>query len=473
MTSNGNEIKFGTDGWRGLLARDFTFENVRRVAQATADYIKMKGAKPGESRNKPVIIGYDRRFLSDRFALTVAEVLRASKIDAVLMDEPMPTPAVSLMTLKKFSLGVMITASHNSHLYNGLKIKTEGRAAPEHITAELETLATKAKPLQAREIQIPSISFRKTYLGYLRSRINVKAMLSRLARPVVIDCMHGCASALAGELLPSKKVIVIRTARDPMFGGINPEPVEKNLEALAKAVKKEKAAAGIALDGDADRVGLVDDAGHYMTPCQVFPILLEHLKGKGALKGKIVQAVSLGYLSQRIAAAAGLEFEEVPVGFKFIAEKMLAGNVAAGAEESGGYSWKGNLPERDGLLTALLVMEMLTSTSKSLSQLYAAVAEKYGRSFFTRKDFALAKPVADKTVFAEKLRKKIPKNIQGRPVHKALTMDGLKIILDNGHWLLMRPSGTEPLLRTYAETDSPVKTKELLELAAKMTAQYF
>lgn len=473
MTANGNEIKFGTDGWRGVIARDFTFENVRKVAQAVADYIHHRSVKAGESGNDSVVIGYDRRFLSEKFALAAAETLKAGKIDVTLIDEVLPTPAVSLLTQKKFFLGMMITASHNPHNYNGVKIKLNGRAAPQNVTAEIESHLARAKPPAAGAASVPRKSFKETYLSYIKSRIPPKQISSRIGRPVIMDCMHGCASGLIGDILPSKKVFPIRDSNDPMFGGINPEPIEKYLAGLIRSVKEKKAAAGIAFDGDADRVGVVDDTGSYMTPCQVFPLLLEYLHEKGKLKGRIVQAVSMGYLSARLAKANNLPFEEVPVGFKFIAEKMLSEDVAMGAEESGGYSWKGNLPERDGILTALLILEMLTSSKKTLSQLYKAVEDKYGKSHFLRRDVRLSRPIPDKNAFAEKLRKKLPKTVLGRSVAEAKTIDGLKVILDNGHWLLMRPSGTEPVLRSYAETDSAQKTREFLELAQKWTSQYF
>ena len=477
-----NEIKFGTDGWRGIIARDFTFDNVRKTAQAIADYVISKNPKSkkagGEALSSfraggsSVIVGYDRRFLSEKFALAVAQTLKANKIEVVLSDEVLPSPAVSLLTHKKFSLGVVITASHNHHSYNGIKIKFGGRVAPETVTAGIESHLGKTSVTNGNNLAIPRKSFKETYFKYIKSRLQTRQILSRLNRRVVLDCMYGCASGLIEEILHSKQIISIHTRHDPMFGGIQPEPVEKYLGELTKTVKQEKAVAGIALDGDADRIGMVDEAGRYMTPCQIFPMLLDYLLERGRLKGKIVQAVSLGYLAPRLAKANKLEFEEVPVGFKFIAEKMLSENVAMGAEESGGYAWKGNLPERDGLMTTLLILEMLTRTKKTPSQLYKTVEKKYGKSYFVRQDFKLAKPIADKSVFAERLRKKLPKTVLGRGIAEAKVIDGLKVILDNDHWLLIRPSGTEPLLRTYAETDSPSRTREFLGLARKWAGHY-
>ena len=210
-----NEIKFGTDGWRGLIARDFTFSNVRKTAQAIADYVRPQ-------KKASVIVGYDRRFLSDKFALAMAETLKANKIEVVLAKEPLPTPAISLLTWKKFSLGVMITASHNPHSYNGIKIKSNGRVAPETMTAEIESNLGKSRPAAGGDPAVPCKSFKETYFNYIKSRMQVRQILSRLNRRIVLDCMYGCASGLIEALLPSKRIIPIRTRHDPMFGGIQP-----------------------------------------------------------------------------------------------------------------------------------------------------------------------------------------------------------------------------------------------------------
>jgi phosphomannomutase len=226
----------------------------------------------------------------------------------------------------------------------------------------------------------------------------------------------------------------------------------------------------LALDGDAYRLGVVDDQGRYYTPCQVFPMIIEYLIQKKGIKGKIVQSVSMGYLSGRIAKAFGLPFEEVPVGFKHVAEQLATGAATIGGEESGGYAWKGALPERDGLVTALLLLEMCAAQNKTPSQLWKAIETKYGKSHFRRVDFKLHRAVPDKAVFATKLAKKLPKKIAGSEIKQLVHIDGLKIILADDHWLLMRPSGTEPLMRVYAESDSDKRTGELLDLAKKWVA---
>lgn len=469
MSSHSNQISFGTDGFRGIVARDFTYDAVRKIAQGLADYIAYKNMRVAE---KPaVVIGFDRRFMSDRFAAAAADVLTANGVACTVSDSPLPTPAVSFLTMSKFGLGMVITASHNKYFYNGLKIKQNGRSAPPSVTAELENYISKAVPMRVSGVQAPRKSFKKNYVDYLLSKVNIAQALGKLPGPVIVDCMHGTGAEAAPEIFKSKNVICIRTSSDPLFGGMAPEPVEKNLAELSETVRKKKAIMGIALDGDADRFALVNEKGVYMTPCQIAPMLLDYLLKRGSVKGKVAQSVSMGYLTRRIAKAANLQFEETPVGFKYIAEKMISEDVAFGAEESGGYAWKGTIPERDGLLTSLMFMEMAAKTGRSVSALYGDIETKYGRSFFVRRDVGLEKAIPNKHSFAVKLKKKLPKTILGRKVLDTNTIDGLKIILEDDCWLLMRPSGTEPLLRTYAETESQENTKKFLEFAAKLMEQ--
>lgn len=458
-----NHISFGTDGFRGVIARDFTFDVVRKTAQGMADYIAYKYMR---TEKPSVAVGYDRRFMSDLFAKTMAEVLAANGLEVTLSSTPLATPAVSLLTTKGFGLGVIITASHNKHNYNGIKVKQNGRSAPPSVTAEIENYIVKAVPMKPTGEPLKMKDFRPAYVEYLNSKVPAAKLLAKLPGPVVMDFMHGVGAEIAG-LFDSKNIVALRARHDPLFGGMAPEPVEKNLAELMAEVKKRKALFGVALDGDADRFALVSDKGQYMTPCQTAPLLLEYLLSKGQFKGKIVQAVSMGYLTKRIARAANIAFDEVPVGFKYIAEKMLSEDVTFGVEESGGYAWKGNLPERDGALTALFVMELVAKTGKSVSALYAEIEKKYGKSFFTRRDFNLEKAIPNKHSFAVKIKKKLPKLLLGHKIIETNTIDGLKIVLDNDWWVLMRPSGTEPLLRTYAETDNQENTKKLLDLAFK------
>ncbi|MBI4375810.1 MAG: phosphoglucomutase/phosphomannomutase family protein [Elusimicrobia bacterium] len=460
------EIKFGTDGWRGVMARDFTFENVRRVAQAIADYVKdEKSPKKKPFGAAPIVIGYDRRFQSDAFAREIAKVLQGNRLNPVVLSEPLPTPAISFLTRKLKALGIMVTASHNPPTYNGIKIKWDGRAVLEGITSGVEGWLDKSVPTRSNEFK--EKSYRDVYLQYLASRFNLSAIKSKLKRTVVVDYLYGAAAGLLEELVPSKHILPIHDRHDPLFGGLHPEPIEPYLKELMERVKSEKALIGIALDGDADRVGIVDETGRYFTPCQVFPIIINYLLEHKKIKGKIVQSVSMGYLSARIAKAHDIPFEEVPVGFKHVADQLASETAVIGGEESGGYAWKGGLPERDGLVTALLFLEMCTTLGKTPSQLWKAVESKHGKSVFKRVDFRLHKAFGDKVSFAAKITKKLPKKVLGTEIRETMAFDGLKVILTDDHWLLMRPSGTEPLLRVYAESDSEKRTDELIELAKK------
>ncbi|MCX5797138.1 MAG: phosphoglucomutase/phosphomannomutase family protein [Elusimicrobia bacterium] len=462
-------IRFGTDGWRGVMARDFTFENVRRVAQAIADHLHDEILKSANRKKTPwaapVVVGYDRRFQSEAFAREIVKVLEGNKLGAVFLAESLPTPAVSLLTQRSKGLGVVVTASHNPAAYNGIKIKFAGQTAPESLTGAIEACLDRTQPTRATEIKAKS--GREAYLQYLRAKANLPIIRARLKKPFVIDYLYGSAAGLLEEVLPSPRLIAMHCEHDPLFGGLPPEPVADNLKELCARVKAEKAVIGIALDGDADRVGVVDENGTYLTPCQVFPMIVDHLLSRKKLKGKIVQTVSLGCIAARIAKAHGLPFEELPVGFKHVAERLASGGAVIGGEESGGYGWQGGLAERDGLRSALLLLEMLAMSGRTTSQLWKEIESKYGASHFKRLDLRLHKPVLDKAAFAAKLIKKLPKKILGAEIQSLSQIDGLKIILAGDQWLLMRPSGTEPLMRVYAETDSAKRTAELLELAKK------
>ncbi|MCX5784012.1 MAG: phosphoglucomutase/phosphomannomutase family protein, partial [Elusimicrobia bacterium] len=289
-----------------------------------------------------------------------------------------------------------------------------------------------------------------------------------LKQKIVIDYMHGSGARILEDILKSKNIVSINANHDPMFGGIAPEPVLANLKELIERVKREKAAIGMAFDGDADRIAVIDEKGNYFTPCQLFPIILDYLISARKMSGKIVQSVSMGYLSKRIAKERGYEFEETPVGFKNIAEKMVLEDVLAGGEESGGYAWKGNIAERDCTATALLLMEIIAKTGKKPSELLADIEKRYGKSHFIRKDFALVKAAPEKAGFAERIKKKLPKKICKKSVAEAKTIDGLKVILEDDSWFLMRPSGTEPLIRIYAESSSERTTQDLLAFAEKL-----
>ncbi|HAX61163.1 MAG TPA: phosphoglucosamine mutase [Elusimicrobia bacterium] len=470
---NTRTIRFGTDGWRGIIAKDFTFKNVGIAAQAIADYIKSEsrkwevGSRKSEilhpipySLHPAVIVGYDNRFLSDKFALHVAKVISANEISAVVSSVAATSPSVSLYCKKNDCLGVMLTASHNPPVWNGLKIKLQyGGSVSEKIIKKISAYLYKNE-VKITNDEIKTADIISDYKKYLKSLVKLN---TASGLKIVIDSMHGSGAGIFEQLL-KKNVVAIHNNRAPLFSNINPEPIEKNLAELKKAVLKNRSAVGFAFDGDADRLGVIDDKGRYLSPHIVFPLILLYLLEGRKMKGKVVQAISLGYLSERIAGKFNIPFEEVPVGFKYICEKMLTENVLLGGEESGGYGWCGGLPERDGILNALLICEMLSKTKKKLSELVDDLQKRFGKSYYKRIDIKLKQPV-DKVDFTNHVKNFISKK---KGIKEVRTYDGIKIIFENDNWLLLRPSGTEPVLRTYSETDSIAKTNKLLDFAEKI-----
>ncbi|MBN1383346.1 MAG: phosphoglucomutase/phosphomannomutase family protein [Elusimicrobia bacterium] len=492
MGGNSININFGTDGWRGIIAKDFTFKNVRIVSHAIADYIKSGSRQQavGSSLHPTpytlypaVVVGYDNRFLSEKFAAEVAKVISANAIDVHISQTAVTSPSVSQYCQKNNCIGIMVTASHNPSVWNGLKIKMEyGGSVTEEvintISLNLYKNSVKISPDTAGR-NIKTVDILKGYKKHLKALIKIG---SGIKSRVIIDSMCGSGLGIFEQIYKGK-VCSIRNYRDPLFPGFNPEPIEKNLHELKKEVLKNKAAAGFALDGDADRLGVIDDKGRFLPPHIVFPLILLYLFEYKKLKGKVVQTISLGYLSERIAKKYSLPFEEVPVGFKYICEKMLKEDVLLGGEESGGYGWKGGIPERDGVLNALLLTEMMVNLKKKLSFLVDDLQRRFGKSFFMRRDIKLSNPV-DKQKFTEEIKKKIRNNSgfnsSASPssggcqfvssVAEIRTYDGIKIIFNppEAGWLLLRPSGTEPVLRTYSETCSIARTKKLLDFAEKI-----
>jgi phosphomannomutase len=460
-----NEIKFGTDGWRGVIGDDFTFPNLRRVVAGTLTFLKQNPpSKPG-----PLLIGYDRRFFSQDFALSVAQTLKKNGFAVRMADSPMPTPALSVsLVSQKSPWGFMITASHNPAIYNGFKIKEgSGRSAPLEATTQIEKAVPAQVPLDPtlQDIPIPRFDYRKEYEAYLRKRLDWKALETFKAK-VVLDHLHGAAAGIPESLLKKSALTFYSLHReeDPLFGGLHPEPIDLNLGLFMKEIKKRKALVGFAFDGDGDRLGAADDKGRYLTPHQVFPLLMLYCIENKGWRGKVVQSVSLGALGVRIAQEHNLPFEEVPVGFKHVAQRMITEDIVAGGEESGGYAFKGGLPERDGVLNALFFLEMLATTRKTPSQLLAGMEKRFGAARFKRFDIPLKQPIYDKEQFSNQIKQRLPDRIAGSAVAEVRTQDGVKIILKDGAWILMRPSGTEPLLRTYAESERWDRTDKLLAM---------
>ena len=460
------EIKFGTDGWRGIIAWDFTLENVHLLAQAMADYINGNAPVLENGKMPKIFVGYDHRFMSDLFAAEIASIFRSNKIDVVLSDRAVSTPVASCLTLHKCWMAIMVTASHNPAHFNGIKVKIAGRSAPARITKDMEALIGQNSVLKLYGQKAEQKDLTDVYFKHLAARINTKK-LKTFKGKVAVDYMYGAAAGYLEKFLPAKQVIALHAQRSPQFGGVQPEPVEKNLGELKKTVVEKKAVLGIAFDGDGDRVALVDEKGNYLTPCFIAAVLCNYFIKRKKLTGNIVQTVSMGFLLKRIARAHNMRFEEVSVGFKSVAERMNLDDVAFGVEEAGGFAWKGGLSDRDGLAVALAFLNVIADTGKKPSELCADIVAEYGASVYLRKDYKLAKAV-DKEALTEKLRKKMPKKIGTHKVAELNTLDGLKVILDNDDWLLIRPSGTEPLLRIYAESATKKDTQALLDLGAKL-----
>ena len=457
MISQKTSIKFGTDGWRGVISDNFTFGNVRKVAGAVSVFAKKRSARPG------IVVGYDTRFLSREFAKEFAQVLKNSGCEVTLSGGFVSTPCLSFNVLeRKALLGIMISASHNPSRYNGIKIKAEkGCSAGESVTGEIETKLYSGFE-NTPGGSIVEADFSKAYLKRLVREVDFEA-IKKANLKIISDPMYGAGRGYLSSILEGTrcKCVQIHSNADPLFGGLHPEPIEINLGELKTAVLKNKASCGLATDGDADRIGVVDEKGRYLTPHQVFPLLLYYLTKYKGLKGKVVQTISLGYVSERIARDFNLDFEEVPVGFKYIADKILAENILMGGEESGGYGYGSFMPERDGVLNALMLVEMLAVTKKKLSKLIDEIEKKYGRSCYLRTDFE--NPGISKDDFVKTLKAKAPGSIGAVSIRQIKDYDGIEFVLEDDSWLLMRPSGTEPIIRVYAEAAGIKKTKRLIE----------
>lgn len=484
-------IRFGTDGWRAVIASDFTFANLERVAQAYATYIQGEygTASPGDklqleqsqpsgiaNRNSPfVIIGYDRRFFSERFALRVAEVLTGNEIEVAMFDRDVPTQLVSWAVREQGAAGgVMITASHNPPEFNGFKIKAAwgGSATPE-ITSAVEALVDAKPDASARVASLKDSGIITNHSNRLEASVasyrqQVESFveidrLRSLRAHVVVDPMHGTGGRWIESFLGGGRLGVetIRADRDPLFGGVNPEPIDQNLMPLRTRVRETKALVGLATDGDADRVGAVDDRGQTMTMHEVVPLVLLHLARNRKMTGGVVRTFSQSVLLKRIAAAFNLQLFDTPIGFKYIADLMLREKILIGAEESGGIGVQGHIPERDGLLNSLLFLEAIAWAGTSPSEMVKEMHREFGEFYFGRRD--LHTEVERGQALVASLAASPPASVAGATVEGVAMMDGTKLLFDDESWLLFRQSGTEPMLRIYAEATSRDKVQMLLD----------
>ncbi len=450
------EIKFGTDGWRAVMCDTFTFTNVRLVVQAIAGYLRAH--YPAE---KGVLVGYDSRFLAERFADEAARVLAANGIRALVTAEDAPTPVVAhAVTVRKAAGALMFTASHNPPEYNGLKFIPDygGPAAPEitrEIEERLEEVLSRGQVHQLSREEandrglIEKIDPRPDYLRHLSGLVDF-GLIRNAGLRVIYDPMYGTGRHYLGQILADAgcQVRVIHGQRDPLFGGLNPEPTEEQLAELIGLVKGGEADLGLATDGDADRFGVIDSQGRYITPNQVISLLLAHLANKGE-KGGVVRTVATTHLIDRLAAKYGLAAYETPVGFKHVCQLMREKPILIGGEESGGLSVGRHIPEKDGILACLLVAELRAAAKKPLTQILGELMREVGASFSRRIDVHL--PEERKRAVIDKLKANPPRELGGQAVTGVSAIDGVKVSLEDGSWFLARPSGTEPLLRIYVE----------------------
>ncbi|RNC66039.1 MAG: phosphoglucomutase/phosphomannomutase family protein [Desulfuromonadales bacterium] len=465
------QITFGTDGWRGVIAREFTFDNLGRVAQATMDYLKKEALAA-----QGLVIGYDRRFLSRDFAERVAEIAAGNGIRVWLTDGYAPTPAVS-WAVRELGAGggVMITASHNPPVYNGFKVKEAfGGSARPSTTKVLEEMVaandSAGRPVEERPLAAAlaadAVTLFDAKAGYFRqlARYVDLDLIRASGIPVAVDPMYGAGAGLMPELLPS--VHEIHSDENPTFGGQPPEPTEEHLTELAALVGSGAYRVGLALDGDADRIGAVDETGEFFSSHRIFTVILRHLFERKGLRGGVVKTVSTTRMIDLLAEKFGLPLFETPIGFKHICELMLEHDILMGGEESGGLGVKGHIPERDGILMGLLLLEAMAATGKGLRQLLDETMDEIGRFFYRRIDLPIAQEAKEQLI--AKLKSGGIATIAGRPVAGENFRDGFKFLFADGSWLLIRPSGTEPVLRLYSEAGDPAVVEEFLVAAREL-----
>jgi len=450
------DIKFGTDGWRAIIADTYTLENVRILTQAVADYL---------GRGKKVAVGFDTRFMSGKFAEAAALVFKNNGLEVILSDRCVPTPALSFAVKeRKLDLGIMITASHNPAEYNGFKIKTSsGGAAGPELTQEVEKLLGK-NPVKEESLEgkIAVVDITKDYVKFIRGYIDLKKIKNKKFR-VLVDSMYGSGDSFIAEILKGTgiKLEFLRNTINPSFDGGRPEPVEENLEELKDRVKEEKFDLGIALDGDADRIAAVAPGGIFIHPQKILGLLVLHLNQDRGFSGGLVKTICGTEMMDNIAEFLKIKLYETPVGFKYISNLMETKDIVAGGEEAGGMGVKGYIPERDGTMAGLLLIEMMVYRNKNILKILNETEKKFGKYYYVRRDFHLEKRVEPK-------KENLPKELLGKKVTEIKDYDGIKLICEDRSWLMFRGSGTEPIMRTYAEAKSLKRAKGLLALAGKL-----
>lgn len=463
------KIKFGTDGWRAVIAKDYTFDNLSIVTQATALWIK----KENITKNG-VIIGYDGRFMGREFSEHVASVFAAMEIPVRIADVITPTPAISWAALEYDAIGIVITASHNPPAYNGFKIKAPfgGPATPDQIAAvenEMEHYDAGLKVDSFNDYmkqgRIREIKLREQFKEVLSQRLDLE-IIRKSGLKIAHDCMFGAGQGIIKELI-GDQIHELHSDFNPGFHGQAPEPIEKNLKELSEYVVKNRCAVGIANDGDADRVGMYDETGRFVDSHEVLSLLTKYLSQEKGMKGSIVKTFSTTSMLDKQAEKYGLDIDITPIGFKYVAEKIVNGDVLVGGEESGGLAVKGHIPERDGLFIGLLLVEMMVKEGKSLSELVQELVDEFGPHYHYRNDLHTSNE--KKNAMMDYCESKKLTEIDGQKVTKFGFTDGVKLWLENGSWVLVRPSGTEPVLRIYSESADEKEAESLVNDVSKLT----
>ena len=466
-------IQFGTDGWRGIIAADFTFDRLYQAAAAAAQVLAQVYGNSGP--NQRVIVGYDRRFLSEEFAQTAALAVQAVGLTPILSDSYAPTPAFSWAAYDQKALGALvITASHNPGSYSGLKVKGAfGGSVPPEVTEQIEArLAQGQTPISTDRLTCDRFDPWASYCQVLGSKVNLSKIQAALHSGQVQafgDVMHGAAAGGLARILQAP-VQELRGDRDPLFGGGSPEPLPRYLgdfmaRVKAAGAKGQGQVAGFVFDGDGDRIAAVGSQGDFLSSQVLIPILIEHLASRQGLHGDLVKTVSGSDLMPQVAHLYGLEVQETAVGYKYIADRMLQTSVLLGGEESGGIGYGNHIPERDGLLSALYLLEAMVDSGADLDQLYQALCDKTGfQGVYDRIDLPLASEAVKQQV-KTLLATDPPKTIAQQPVIDCITTDGYKFRLGDGRWLMIRFSGTEPLLRLYCEAPSASAVQDTLTWA--------
>ncbi len=467
------QIKFGTDGWRGVIADDFTFANVRTAAAAIAAYVHAQ-----EDPKKGLCIGYDTRFGSKAFARACAEVVAASGIPVLLANAITPTPALSFGVRERGAAGgIMITSSHNPAQWNGVKYKAwYGGSGRPSIIAAIETYLDKPAVHAAQPAAITEVDFLPSYLKAIESFANLD-LIAQSKMKFCIDSMYGAGGTILADIFSALGVehVQIRANPDPLFPGINPEPIEPHIRALGEATKANGCHAGLCTDGDADRIGATDEHGNFVDPHKIYSVLLSWVLRRKGWPGAVTRAFNTTKMLDRIAKKYGRELIEHGIGFKFVCESMLEREILMGGEESGGIGFQRHLPERDGLLNSLLLANVMAEEGKTLGQLVADLQAEYGEHQYGRIDLHIADDIKNGAIAHARALKPGDAVFAGMPILRIETLDGVKFYLDNPEaaakpnaaetWLLLRASGTEPLMRIYAESCSKESVAKLLESA--------